>query len=112
MAKFDKLNRRHLVPGCTSVRDYSLWPHQRVSVAPQFQTVTRADWAFLHTPATQFLCRLQDLPTFTTPGKLILAKKDWLVFQKVAGSLVLREKLAEAIKELNAAARGRKLIVG
>ena len=76
------------------------------------QTVTRAGWAFLHIPATQFLCRLQDLPTFTTPGKLILAKKDWLVFQKVAGSLVLREKLAEAIKELNAAARGRKLIVG
>lgn len=72
------------------------------------QTITRADRAFLHIPATQFLCRLQDPPAFTTPGKLVLSEKDWLVFQKVAGSLPLREKLAQAIKELNASARGKK----
>jgi len=75
------------------------------------QTITRADWALLHILVTQCLCRLQDLPTYTTPGKLVLSEKDWLVFQKVAGSLALREKLAEAIKELNVATRGKKLIV-
>jgi len=32
------------------------------------QTVTRADQAFLHIPATQFLCRLQDLQSLQRPG--------------------------------------------
>ena len=51
---------------------------------------------------------LQDLPTFTTHGKLVLSDENWLVFRKVAGSLALREKLTQVIKELNAAARGKK----
>ena len=74
---------------------------------PNSQVTTRADRAFLHVPATQFLCRLQDQPTSTTPGKLVLSERDWLVFQKVAGSLPLRENLANVIKELNAATRGK-----
>ena len=69
------------------------------------QVTTRADRAFLYVPAAQFLCRLQDLPASTTPGKLVLSERGWLVFQKVAGSLLLREKLANVIKELNAATR-------
>jgi hypothetical protein len=71
------------------------------------QVTTRAERAFLHIPATQFLCQLQDLPISMTPGKLTLSEKDWLVFQKVAGSSTLRDNLAEAIKGLNTATRGR-----
>ena len=72
------------------------------------QTATRTERAFLHTPATQFLCQLQDIPISPTPGKLTLSGKDWLVFQKIAGSSTLRDNLAEAIKQLNAATRGKK----
>lgn len=75
---------------------------------PNSQVITRADKAFLHVPSTQFLCKLQDIPNYTTPGKLILSENDWLVFKKVAGSVSLRENLAQVIKELNAAVRGRK----
>jgi len=74
------------------------------------QVTTRADRAFLHAPATQFLCQLQNPPTSTAPGKLVLSEKDWLVFQKVAGSSPLRENLAGAIKELSAATRGKKAL--
>ena len=74
------------------------------------QNTTQADRAFLHVPATHFLCRLQDPPTLETPRKLILSENDWLIFQKIAGSSPLREKLAGAIKELNAATRGKKAL--
>ncbi|KAF9646213.1 hypothetical protein BDM02DRAFT_3189012 [Thelephora ganbajun] len=74
------------------------------------QVAMWADRAFLHVPVTQFLCKLQDPPTSTMPGKLTLSGKDWLVFQKMAGSSSLRENLAKAIKELNAATRGKKVI--
>jgi len=74
------------------------------------QATTRAERSFLHVPATQFLCRLQGPPTSTAPGKLVLSKDDWLVFQKVAGSSPLRENLAGAIKELNAATRKKKAL--
>ena len=73
------------------------------------QLATRAEKAFLHIPATQFLCKLQDLPISTELGKFALSERDWLVFRKVASSSTLRDSLAEAIKELNAATRGKKL---
>ena len=75
---------------------------------PNSLITTRANRAFLHIPATQFLCKLQDPPTFAAPGKLVLSERDWLVFRRVAGSPALRERLAEAIKKLNAAVRGKK----
>ena len=74
------------------------------------QVTTGADRAFLYVPATQFLCRLRDQPTSTTLGKLVLSERDWLVFQKVAGSLPLRENLANVIKELDAATRRKEVI--
>ena len=73
------------------------------------QVKAQADRAFLHVPATQFLCRLQDLPVPVVPGKLCLSAKDWLVFQKLAGSAPLREELAQAIKDLNGATRKEKV---
>ena len=74
------------------------------------QIPTRAERAFLHVLATQFLCQLQDPLILAAPGKLALSEKDLLVFRKVAGTLALCDSLAEAIKELNAATRGKKLV--
>ena len=72
------------------------------------QITTRAERTFLHVPATRYLYQLQDPPILAAPGKLALSEKDLLVFRKVAGTLALRDSLAEAIKGLNAATRGKK----
>ena len=76
------------------------------------QVTMWADKMFLHVPATQFLCKLQDTPTLTTLRKLILSERDWLVFQKVAGSLPLCKDLEKAIRELSAATWGKKVVKG
>ena len=72
------------------------------------QNTTRAEKAFLHIPATQFLCRLKDLSPSIVHGKVVLSEEGWLVFQKVASTSPLCEKLADVIKQLNVAIRGRK----
>ena len=71
------------------------------------QVTIRAEKAFLHIPAAQLLCQLHDLPTSAMHGNIALSN-DWLVFKKVASSSILRESLARAIKELNAATRGKE----
>lgn len=75
------------------------------------QVKTHAGKAFLHAPATQFLCSLQDLPTPNVlGGKLTLSDADWLVFQKLAGTTLLREAPSKAIVGLNAAARKKGIV--
>jgi hypothetical protein len=44
------------------------------------------------------------------PGKLALTDDDWQVFDKLAGTSKLREKLAQVIKEFNTATR-KKVVV-
>ena len=75
------------------------------------QVKTHAGKAFLHAPATQFLCSLQDLPTPNVlGGRLTLSDADWLVFQKLAGTTLLREAPSKAIVGLNAAAQKKGIV--
>jgi len=70
------------------------------------QVKTRAE-TFMHIPSAQFLCRVQERPTLDGSGNFILSEDDWSVFQKLAGNPNRRQKLADAIRSLNAAGRKR-----
>jgi len=72
------------------------------------QAKTRAK-TFMHIPSSQFLCRIQESPTFDGSGNVILSEDDWSCFRKLASDLNC-QKLATAIKDLNTANRkgGRK----
>ena len=75
------------------------------------QVKTHAGKAFLHAPATKFLCRLQDLPTPNVlGGKLTLSDSDWLVFQKLAETTLLREALLKAILGLSVVAQKKGIV--
>jgi hypothetical protein len=58
---------------------------------------------FFHLPSTQFLCRIQDIPTASTSSTLLLSERDWRTFKQMVSC---RSELGAAIKKLNASMRG------
>lgn len=60
---------------------------------------------FLHTPSSNFLCRLQEEVKFADTQTILVGDKDYTAFQKFCKC---SQQLGEAIKKLNGATRGGK----